>query len=331
VGFIALWFSHPALFVLAGIGLTLLIIYLQRQDYINLRYTIGTGMVWLITIGFLYILILNDLQQNAYMREYWWGGFFPVPPWSDPSWFGRSINENIGIQFGIPYATYFVFGLMLMGWVTLWRSDSKYAMTFGLILIVTLVASALQLYPVFERMILFLIPIGLILVGKTVQALYQSLQKQTVLRTLGVLVLSGYLIYGPLTTSIGYFIHPKYYEHIRPAMGFLQETWRSDDLMYVSNGAVPAFKYYAPMYGLSDAVYISNEGDDYKDPDQILKQLETLKGHRRVWILISHVYEKDNFNEKDFILEDLRQMGNKKRELRVPGSSVYLYLFDLEN
>jgi hypothetical protein len=114
-------------------------------------------------------------------------------------------------------------------------------------------------------------------------------------------------------------------------MGFLQETWRSDDVIYVSNGAVPAFEYYAPMYELSDAVYISNERDGYKDPNKILKQLETLKGHRRVWILLSHVYEKDDFNEKDFILDYLRQNGTRKREFRVPGTSVYLYLFDLGN
>jgi hypothetical protein len=112
-------------------------------------------------------------------------------------------------------------------------------------------------------------------------------------------------------------------------MGFLQETWRSGDGMYVSYGASPAFQYYAPMYALTDAAYISNERDDYKDPDQILKQLETLRGGRRVWILLSHVYEKDGFNEKDFILEYLRQHGERKREFRVPGSSVYLYLFDL--
>ncbi len=328
-GFAALWFSHPALFVMAGIGLSLLIFYLQRRDFDSLKRMSIIGVIWLATIGFLYILILNDLQQNVYMKEYWQYGFFPLPPWSDPIWFARNVNENIGIQFGIPYGTYFVFGLMLAGWVVLWKHDRKYAMTFGSVFAITLVASALRLYPLFERMILFLVPIGLILIAKVAEALYQSLQRQKLLGTLTMLLLSGYLLYGPFTTSLGYFIHPKYYEHIRPTMGFLQETWRSDDMMYVSNGAVPAFEFYAPMYRLSDATYISNERDAYQDHNKILKQLDTLRGHRRVWILLSHVYEKDAFNEKDFILDYLRQHGNRKREFRVPGTSVYLYLFDL--
>jgi hypothetical protein len=60
-----------------------------------------------------------------------------------------------------------------------------------------------------------------------------------------------------------------------------------------------------------------------------MQQLNTFKGKSRVWILISHVYEKGNFNEKDFILSGLNQMGEKRREFRVPGTSVYLYLYDL--
>jgi hypothetical protein len=202
---------------------------------------------------------------------------------------------------------------------------------FGLIFTLTLVASALRLYPLFERMILFLIPMGLILIAKAAEAIYQSLQRQNIVGTLTLLILSAYLLYGPVATSLSYFIHPKYYEHIRPAMGFLQEMWRSDDMMYVSNGAVPAFEFYAPTYALSDAAYTSNERDAYQDHNKILKQLDTLRGDRRVWILLSHVYEKDDFNEKDFILNYLKQNGTRKREFRVPGTSVYLYLFDLGN
>jgi hypothetical protein len=328
-GVIALWFSHPAAFVLAGIGLTLMIINLQRREAAVFWYVAGMGIAWLLTIGVLYLLILKDLRQNAYMQEYWQGAFLPFPPWSDPGWFGRSLTENIGVQLGIPYAVYFAFGLMLAGWFVLWRTGRNYAIAFGLILLIMLFASTLRLYPVFERMILFLIPIGLILIGKTVEFIDQRLQKPIWLGRAITLALAGFLIFGPLVTSAGYFIEPKYYEHIRPSMGFLEESWRPGDAMYVSNGAVPAFAFYAPVYGLAGADYISNVRDDYGNPVNISRQLESLKGKSRVWILLSHVYEKGNFNEKDFVLNDLKKSGKMKRDFRVPGTSVYLYLFDL--
>jgi hypothetical protein len=281
-------------------------------------------------LGLLYFLILKDIQQNAYMQEYWQGAFLPVPPWSDPGWFRGSLTGNIGVQFGIPYAVYFVFGLILAGWLVLWQTRRNFAIAFGWILSITLFASALKLYPVFERMILFLIPIGLILVGKSVEFMDQRLQNPRWLgRTLAV-VLTLFLVFGPVRTSASYFLAPKYYEHIRPSMSVLQESWRPGDAIYVSNGAVPAIEFYAPLYGLSGTEYLSNARDDYKNPGNIARQLDSLKGRSRVWVLLSHVYEKGNFNEKDFILDDLQRKGRIKREFRVPATSVYLYLFDLQ-
>lgn len=328
-GFAALWFSHPALFVLAGIGLSLAIIYIRRHDYESLKLAFLMGTFWLVTFGLMYAFLLRRLQQDAFMQEYWQTGFLPIPPWSTPGWFAANIHENIAIQFGIPYATYLVFGLILLGWVVLWRSNQNLAIALGSIFLITLAASALKIYPVIERLILFLIPVGLLLLGKFVEAVHQRLQANMIVDRLAVVMVSAFLILGPLTTSAAYFIQPKYYEHIRPAMGFLQEQWQPGDVMYVSYGAAPAFRFYAPIYGLSNVSFLSNEREDYNDPARILQQLETLKGHQRVWVLISHVYAKDEFNEKDFILDYLKKNGDKKREYRVPGSSVYLYLFDL--
>ena len=113
-------------------------------------------------------------------------------------------------------------------------------------------------------------------------------------------------------------------------MSVLQESWQNGDALYVSYGAVPAFEFYAPEYGLSGMEYLSNVRQDYQNPANISRQLDTLKGKPRVWVLLSHVYEKGDFNEKDFILDTLQMNGRIKREFRVPGTSVFLYLFDLQ-
>lgn len=330
-GMVALWFSHPASFVLAGIGLALVIITLKRRDYSSLRPLLGMGVLWLLNLALLYVLILKDLSQNAYMREYWQGAFLPVPLWSDPGWFSRSLNENIGIQFGIPYGVFVVFFLMLVGGVMLWFHQRGVALAIASILLFTLIAAALQLYPVFERMILFLVPIGSLLLGKAVEALHQRLQRFPILGLLSVSFLAGYLLYGPLLTSVQNFVEPKYFEHIRPSMATLRDAWRDGDALYVSNGALPAFRFYASFYGLETISYEYGKRDDYKNTQAILNQLNSLKGQPRTWILLSHVYQKDSFNEREYVLNYLDEVGEKKREFRVPGTSVFLYLYDLKN
>src|SRR5688500_12216253 len=55
-GALALWVSHPSLFVLAGIGLALFITYFQTRDFAALRFTIATGILWLANLAFLYFL-----------------------------------------------------------------------------------------------------------------------------------------------------------------------------------------------------------------------------------------------------------------------------------
>jgi uncharacterized membrane protein len=328
-GVIALWFSHPALFVLAGIGFTLLILPLRR-DQSSLRLVMIMGVIWVLNVALLYLLILKDLSQNAYMKEYWQGAFLPVPPWSEPGWFVKALNENIGIQFGIPYAVYVVLFLMLVGWVMLWFQQRGYAIAFASIALVTLAASALRLYPVFERMILFLVPIGLVLIGKAVEAVHQRARRFQVSGTVSLVLLAGYLLYGPVVTSVQNFLEPKYFEHIRPSMDFVREAWKDGDALYVSNGALPAFRFYAPFYELENISYEFGERDDYRNPQTILSRLASFNGQPRVWVLLSHVYEKEDFNERDFVLKYLNENGKKKREFRLPGTSVFLYLYDLK-
>jgi hypothetical protein len=328
-GSIALWFSHPALFVLAGIGLALVIVYLKRRDVSSLRLTVGMGLLWVLNIALLYLLILKDLSQSAYMRAYWQAAFVPMPPWSDPGWFLRNLNENIGIQFGIPYAVLFVFFLMLAGWAVLSLQNRECALVFACIVLVTVIASALQLYPVFERMILFLVPLGLLLLGKAVEGLQRSLHSYSVPGTLSSLLLAGFLVYGPLVTSFQLFVTPKYFEHIRPSMEYLHDYSKPGDTIYVYYNAAPAFQFYAPKYGLA-LENITIGTDHSADPEAYHAELDQLDGRKRVWLLFSHVYELNEFNEKDFILGYMDQLGKKVREYRVPATSVYLYLYDLK-
>ena len=328
-GLLALWFSHPSLFVLAGIGFALSFFYFQKRDYQSLVLTAGLGGLWLINLGVLFSLTLNDLRHNSTMRQYWQDAFVPMPPWLDLKWYLTAVQQNMDTQFGIAYAAGLVFVVILVGWVILFIQRREAALTFASILFFTLIASSLRLYPVLERMGLFLVPIGILLIAKSLEFAPQRWSSYPIPSALVLIVLSGFVLYGPLTRSLEQFVTPKYFEHIRPTMSYLQESWEETDAMFVSYGAVPAFEFYAPLYGLENISYVAGQREAYANPESLLERITPLRSQQRVWVLLSHVYEKADFNERDFLISHLDQIGDKKREFREPGTSVYLYLYDL--
>jgi len=191
------------------------------------------------------------------------------------------------------------------------------------------VASSLWLYPLGGRFSLFMVPSLIILISQAVDALEHRLHAQYRWGSLVALLVGAYLVFAPMIESLSYYRDPKYYEHIRPTMDMLSENWQAGDDLFISYGAVPAFRFYAMRYGLGKITYQASDRSDYLEPTKMLSYLNTLDGESRVWILVSHVYERGDFNEKDYLQNYLDTIGKKKREFRSPGTSVYLFLYDL--
>ncbi len=324
-GMLALWFSHPALFVLAGIGVALVIQFLQTRDYKNLRTTFGIGLLWLANLALLYFINLRQLSHNDYLTNYWADGFLPLPPWSDLNW----LTELVKYQFDIQFIPLLVSVLILIGWFALFREERSAALALAFTTIFAFTASALHLYPVNGRLSLFLIPLGILLLGKAIEDLRQTFSANKFVSIGITILLSGYLLINPLLTSLQNFISPKYYEHIRPTMQVLADSWKDGDALFVTAWAEPAFRFYAPFYGLEGVEYVSSRIEDYPDGETLKERISPLVGKKRVWILFSHVYEQGGFNEREYLVAYLDEIGEKRREILKSGTSVYLFFYDL--
>ncbi len=324
-GILALWFAHPALFVLAGIGLALVLQFLQTRDHRNLKATLGIGSLWLANLAMLYSINLRGLSQNDYLADYWADGFLPLPPWSGLSW----LADLITYQFDIQLVPLLVSILIFVGLMVSFRDQRSLALAIAFTAIFAFTASALKLYPVNGRLSLFLIPLGILLLGKTIEFLRETLSRNR-FASIGVtILLSGYLLITPSVTSFQNFVSPKYYEHIRPTMQVLADSWKDGDALFVTAWAEPAFRYYAPFYGLENIEITTTEIEDYPDGETLKSRIQPLIGEKRVWALFSHVYEQGGFNERDYLVAYLDEIGEKRREILRPGTSVYLFFFDL--
>ncbi len=328
-GILGMWFSHPALFVLAGIGLTLFIQALGRRDFKSLRPIILTGSAWAVNFAALYLINLRQLQGNSFFKEYWAGAFPPSPPWSDLGWYVDFLRESVHQQFDIPYAFPVVCLCLVAGWYALWRERHPLALTIGLTSLFTFLAAVFKLYPVQGRLALFLLPLGILLLGKAVDLVHTAFSGNRIAGNFVTIALGLLILAQPFITSAQYFITPKYYEHIRPYMDYLSAMRKADDAFFVTYWAEPAFRFYAPFYKLKDVQYATSQREDYSKPEQLAARIDPLIGKKRVWVLFSHVYEQDGFNEMDFMLAHLDEVGKQVRQLRIPDTSVFLYLYDL--
>jgi len=63
-GLIAIWTSHPSIFILAGIGLTLVFVTLSRKAYTPLAWTLGLGILWITALAAVYFFSLHVPQKK---------------------------------------------------------------------------------------------------------------------------------------------------------------------------------------------------------------------------------------------------------------------------
>jgi len=287
------------------------------------------GGFWLANLALVYFVSLRHLSNNSFLMDYWREAFLPMPLWSDPGWFAAFFNDSVQFQFGIKQFEWLALIFIPIGWFALYREMRTFAMTLVFMTFFAFSASALRLYPVSDRLALFLIPLGILLLGKAVEVTSKIFANNKLIATGITLALSAYLLYSPFTTSIQNFISPKNSDNMRLYLDYLAASWREGDVIFVSYWAEPAFRFYAPFYHLEGIQYEASEFADYPDPKKLTSRIDPLVGQRRVWVLFSHVYEQGWFNEREVLIAYLDEIGMKRREFRRPNTSVYLLLYDL--
>ncbi len=321
---ISLWFSHAAIFSVVATGVILLVHYFRAQNkrafggiFLSLSFTGANALI-------LYWFHIRPLSASKFLVSFWDDAFMPLPP--SFSWVGAiwaSILEN---PLGLTIFPALAFLLLFAGIIFLWRRHWQLAAVLLFTLVFTLMAGALQKYPLAERMLLFWAPTLIIFFGAGLSYIYDLIRKKYIALILSVL-LAFIFLFSPMQEAFAKLEKPLYREHIRPTMGYLKDNLRDDDLVYLYHYTEPAFRFYLPKYSLEQIQYVV--GGSYEtQPEKYLTEINNLKLKGRVWFLFSHVYEDASINEEEFIRSYLDEIGEKKRKYRYPGSSVSLYLYE---
>ncbi|MFN8473909.1 MAG: glycosyltransferase family 39 protein [Anaerolineae bacterium] len=322
-GGLAVWMSHPSVFVLAGIGVSLAFFLISRRDWSGLAYLLGAAAIWGLAFLGVYLVSLRALAANNFLTAFWHDLFFPAPFWQHLDWLGPAFLGLLNNPGGLPGG----FGLLLLVAGAAWLLRKRWPVGLMLLLpwLATLAASAAQRYPFGDRLALFLTPSLYLFVGGAIELVERSVGRvrQSYGLPAGAAIVAALLPF-LLLGSWNAEMHPGPVENVKPLLAYVERHKQPGDVLFVYYGGDPAVNYYAPFYDLANVRLVI--GDEHRSaPTAYLQEVDRFVGEPRVWVLFSHVCDWCQVDEPKYITEHLDGVGRQLDELQAEGAALYLY------
>lgn len=318
VGAAAIWFSYPAIFILAGIGLTLLLSSLYRWQWKQIvRFVVAFSM-WGASFFILYVNSLGAAGNNSILAGQWAGSYMPFPPVALADW--KWLWDHFLVMFDDPVGlslTGVAAFAFLVGCASLLNQSKLKFLLLLLPLAFVLAASAVRRYPFSGRVLLFLAPLVLLIVAEGVVQIWSITRDKA--SFVGI-AFAG-LLFLPVLLNV---LASPPAEEIKPVMSRMRMNYQKGDVIYLYYGANLAFEYYAPKFGFTEQDYIAGVGsrNDWK---KYADQLERLRENKRVWVVFSHIWTANGVDEERLFLYILDNFGTRVDSFRTAGAALYLY------
>ncbi len=329
--------SHPATFILAGIGISIGLQCIARQQWGDVLRLAASAIVWIGSFAFgLYATSTigpdstsGGADTLAHMTGVaWTGAFAPFPPGSlaDIRWYSTAFFRFFEHPMGFAAQGMAAF-LFLTGSVFLWKNNRLWLGFLVLPVLIVLFASSLHLYPFSSRLLIFLVP-GVIIVMATGIEFFRRLVRDQY-RVVWVLAVAV-LLFQPVWGALSNITHkmPYCHEDIRTVLDYIDKSKSHGDKVYVYAKSTSAFKYYQPHFDMPAASIIW--GTSTRESwDAYQEDIGRLQCFERVWLVFSHVTTSNKaLDEKQFLLRYLDKVGVKQDSVTADGAYGYLYQFD---
>lgn len=322
LGGLAVWFSHPALFIIGGIGLRWLWLTVRRFHLWSLLVRAPAGLLWALSFALSYVVALRPVAEGTRLHDMWQFAAAPLLPTSltDLQWYVGLVWTLAQAPFGSGMAK--VVALVCgVGVVVLWyRHRDLFWWAVGA-LALAIVASSLGQYPRVARLWIFVTPITVLLVALAIDEVWRQTRHR--LRFLGLVLVLAMLV-PSVITGMSLAAWPPEKEEIRPVLQYVRADYMPGDRLYLYASARAPAKYYAAR-GLVFPGEVVHAVAGRGDRSAYKRDLAPLRGKGRTWIVFSHVRRSGGVDEEALILGVLDEFGVRLAERRETGASAYLY------
>lgn len=322
-GALAPFLSQPSLFVLAGVGTVLLLDAARGAGDGRARRLAPVLLAWAVgsAIAILQAMRAVSPVDRRYLEGYWSGAFLPLDHGLLASlrWLWRFAADLAAWLFPAPWG-WLVLACVAVGIIALVRRRDGVLSLLLAPLVIALLASAPRLYPMSARVSLFIVPAILLTAGAGAGWLLRATASMGVARGAVALVLAVTAL--ACVASVRYASLTR--EELRPVMRWVAAHRRGGDIVYVYYGAARAFDFYAPRLGFAPGSYQVGRCSR-ADWRGYVADLDSLKGHDRVWLVLAHPFHKAGIREDSLVLGYLDRVGHLRASTSAPGALARLY------
>jgi hypothetical protein len=325
-GLLAILFSQPSVFMLGGIGLTLILGAIIDRRYRDAMAWVAVASAWLALFATLYLLIFKAYVANDSLLSFWKDAFAPFPPRSpeDLKWYSDNFfgifEKTLGMNFTGLAGVLFLAGIYGLVQRRRWPLLGMLLLP----LLLTLAASALKRYPFAERVLLFTCPILATLIGVGFASLLDVPSKSgrafMAIAAVVVLLHPAYMSFKLVKNG------PNVRHDIKPALAYVSDHYQPGDEIYLDYYAVNMTNYYRDIINYKDIQRLPvirgcYPGEGPLEEGIRAKDLAPLFGKKRVWIVFGMVFEKSG----PIVARLLDPHGVRLDEFRTKSTAVLLY------
>jgi hypothetical protein len=325
IGGLALFLSHPAVFVLPAV-LVEHFGSVYRADPKKRAAFVALAAFWLLLFTLDYGLVLRPLTKHEGLHAYWVSAYMPHD-WAAVPWLGQALR-GVFSDYGTMWMPLADVAMLAAagGMIWLLLKDRPVLTLLVLPVAFAIAASAIHRFPFSGRLILFVVPLAILLTGAGVQALLDSLKSSH--RFVGAIIVL--LIAAPTVGRAAFFaVRPPGREEIKPVLAHIRDHRQANDVIYTLNLTQVPFRYYRDgfgvgldRFGLRDMRWVVGDRIEATEAN-FAREFEPLRGTPRLWILMTHFGGPPD--EGVVIPAVLDRMGRKLDEFSARGARALLY------
>lgn len=320
--------SFPAAFVLAGLGGALFLRDVFNRRWVQAGCVAVVSGAWLSAFAWLVLRVRQLASANVTeLTSSWSGAYAPLVPTDQDAltWYAKAAMDALRYMFGPESMIAWLLAIAVGAVLTI-RARPFLAVALLGPLAAALAASAFQLYPFRDRLLLLALPALVFLAVVGVQAAVSAFKPPLA----GALIAAVLLLFGAATRLRGQFTYypaPFATEQVLLVMRAMARQGDAD-AVYVNGDGLPAFRYYRERAGLGDVPVIAGRG--FRNSfGCLLADMQLVVRHRRAWVFYSHAGRVIGNLPDDVLFRYFADaVGRRVRSVDLISVHAYLYEFD---